>query len=89
MLEERLQMAASINIPISDGPLIQAPVIESVNGVLSASVDMVRAGLAGSGESVLYGNLPIYSNNAPPTSTSKTLNFAAAYQYLQPPINIR
>ncbi|RLT09725.1 MAG: hypothetical protein DWI24_09480 [Planctomycetota bacterium] len=47
MLEERLQMAASINIPISDGPLIQAPVIESVNGVLSASVDMVRAGLAG------------------------------------------
>ncbi|RLT09724.1 MAG: hypothetical protein DWI24_09475 [Planctomycetota bacterium] len=30
---------------------------------------------------MLYGNLPIYSNNAIPTSASKTLNFAAAYQY--------
>ena len=86
-LEERLQPAVVIVPPTSDGPLIQAPVIESVNGVLTASVDMVRAGIPGSGESILYGNQPLYSNTvapAPPTPGGppyNPANYAAAYQY--------
>ena len=80
-LEERLQPAVVIVPPTSDGPLIQAPVIESVNGVLTASVDMVRAGIPGSGESILYGNQPFYSNTISPDPNSGAANYAAAYQY--------
>ena len=80
-LEERLQPAVVIVPPTSDGPLIQAPVIESVNGVLTASVDMVRAGTPGSGESILYGNQPFYSNTISPDPNSGAANYAAAYQY--------
>lgn len=80
-LEERLQPAVVIVPPTSDGPLIQAPVIESVNGVLTASVDMVRAGIPGSGESILYGNQPLYSNTISPDPNSGAANYAAAYQY--------
>jgi hypothetical protein len=43
-LEDRIQMAAFFIPPQSDGDLIQAPVITSINGVLSTSMDMVRAG---------------------------------------------
>jgi len=80
-------MATLFIPPQSDGPLIQAPVITSVNGVLSATIDMVRAGIPGSGDSILYGNLPLYSNSQPPAPPSpgkvesNPLNFAAAYQY--------
>ena len=80
-LEARLQPAVVIVPPTSDGPLIQAPVIESVNGVLTASVDMVRAGIPGSGESILYGNQPFYSNTISPDPNSGAANYAAAYQY--------
>ncbi len=86
-LEDRA-VPASIFIPAaSDGPLIQAPVIESVNGVLSASVDMVRAGIPGSGESILYGNRPLYSNTQPEQPSFPggppylPANYAAAYQF--------
>ncbi|MBI1325617.1 multicopper oxidase domain-containing protein [bacterium] len=86
-LEDRA-VPASIFIPAaSDGSLIQAPVIESVNGVLSASVDMVRAGIPGSGESILYGNQPLYSNTKPEQPSFPggppylPANFAAAYQF--------
>lgn len=86
-LEDRA-VPASIYVPaVSDGSLIQAPVIESVNGVLSANVDMVRAGIPGSGDSILYGNLPLYSNTEPEQPTFKggppylPANFAAAYQF--------
>ncbi|MBJ7258624.1 MAG: multicopper oxidase domain-containing protein [Chthoniobacterales bacterium] len=77
----------------SDGDLIQAPVIEAVDGVLSASVDMIRAGAPGSGESILYGNRPLYSSTntppaigpggglPPPWPPYYPANFAAAYKY--------
>ncbi len=86
-LEDRA-VPAVIFIPgASDGSLIQAPVIESVNGVLSASVDMVRAGIPGSGDSILYGNLPLYSNTQPEQPTFPggppylPANYAAAYRF--------
>jgi len=71
----------------SDGSLIQAPVIEAVDGVLSASVDMIRAGAPGSGESILYGSKPLYSSTNTPPATGPggppyyPANFAAAYKY--------
>jgi len=86
-LEDRIQMAAFFIPPQSDGDLIQAPVITSINGVLSTSMDMVRAGIPGSGESILYGNKPLYSNTQPPPPPfpgrvqENPLNFAAAYQF--------
>ncbi|MFM7132126.1 MAG: multicopper oxidase domain-containing protein, partial [bacterium] len=70
--------------------MIQAPVIESQNGVLSASIDMVRAGIPGSGESVLYGNKPLYSNTQAPAPAKpggppyNAANYAAAYQVVFP-----
>lgn len=82
--------APALQIPnITHGPLIQAPIIQSVNGVLSARVDMVRAGLAGSSDSILYGNLPLYSNPIPAMPgvlpdfpiPQFPLNYAAAYQF--------
>jgi len=86
-LEDRA-VPAVIFIPgVGDGSLIQAPVIESVNGVLTASVDMVRAGIPGSGDSILYGNKPLYSNTQPEQPTFpggppyRPANYAAAYQF--------
>jgi FtsP/CotA-like multicopper oxidase with cupredoxin domain len=82
--------APSLQIPnTSDGLLIQAPIIESINGVLSAKVDMVRAGLVGSSDPILYGNLPLYSNPIAATPgylpdfpiPQFPLNYAAAYQF--------
>jgi hypothetical protein len=46
-LEARFLPAGPIFIPLaaeSDGPLLQPPIIKSVNGVLQANVDMIRAG---------------------------------------------
>src|SRR4051794_41165292 len=55
--------------PESDGALHEAPVIRAHNGVLKASVDMIRAGTPGSGRPTLYGNLPIFSNPEEPPPT--------------------
>lgn len=81
VLEDRLQPA--VLIPASDGAMIQAPVIESQNGVLNATFDMVRAGIPGSGESINYGSKPLYSNTLPAVPNSQA-NYAAAYQVVFP-----
>jgi hypothetical protein len=46
----------------SDGPLLQPPTIKSVNGVLKANVDMIRAGNPVSSTSILYGGKPLWSS---------------------------
>lgn len=85
-LEERLQPTAVI-VPASDGTLIQAPVIESVNGVLSASMNLVRAGAPGGTDSILYGNYPLFSNSTAPAPSQpggppyNAANYAAAFQF--------
>jgi FtsP/CotA-like multicopper oxidase with cupredoxin domain len=76
----------------SDGPLLQPPVIKSVNGVLKANVNMIRAGNQGSPVSILYGGKPLWSNSAPTPAPGSPdaggigfphfpLSFAAAYQF--------
>jgi FtsP/CotA-like multicopper oxidase with cupredoxin domain len=78
-----------IIIPVaSDGELIQAPIIESRNGVLNAKMELVRAGAPGSQDSILYGNRPLFSSPIPPTPGSLPgfpipqfpLCYVAAYQ---------
>src|SRR3954470_23038243 len=64
-LEARWLLAQVVQIPPaseSDGPLLQPPVIKSVNGVLQANVDMIRAAPPGGPTSVLYGGKPLWSN---------------------------
>jgi FtsP/CotA-like multicopper oxidase with cupredoxin domain len=95
-LEARWLLASVIQIPPaieSDGPLLQPPVIKSVNGVLQANVDMIRADVPGSPTSILYGGKPVWSNprilQPPPTPGTPGFppapafpeDFAAAYQY--------
>src|SRR4051794_16629599 len=56
-LEPRMLLAAVFIPPAdrSDGNLIEPPVIESVNGVLKADVNVVQAGYeSGNSPSVLY-----------------------------------
>ena len=69
-LEPRMLLAPVYIPPAdrSDGKLIAPPVIESVNGVLKAYVNVVQAGYpAGGSPSVLYGGKPAFSNpDAPP-----------------------
>jgi FtsP/CotA-like multicopper oxidase with cupredoxin domain len=70
VLEPRM-LLATVFIPPdaeSDGTLLEPPIIESVNGVLKANVDVVQAGyVSGSSPSVLYGGKPAWSNpNSPP-----------------------
>ena len=80
----------------SGGPLMQPPVIASRNGVLKATDTVIRAGIPGSGRSVLWGGLPTYSSPlVPPTSPLPSptpggppgapphfpLNFAAGFQF--------
>jgi FtsP/CotA-like multicopper oxidase with cupredoxin domain len=74
-LERRSMLAASnlFFFPSSiypSQPLQQMPVIASQNGVLSATVNMVSAGLAGEqgSNAILYGGQQVYSPN--PTATS-------------------
>lgn len=77
--------------PESGGALHEAPVIRAHNGVLKASVDMIRAGTPGSGRPTLYGNLPIFSNPEEPPPTPQgtarpphfPLNFAGGYRFTQ------
>src|SRR5438105_4042789 len=80
----------------SAGPLLQPPVITSQNRVLKATDTVIRAGIPGSGESVLWGGLPTYSSPlVPPPSPQANpvaggppaapphfpLNFAAGFQF--------
>jgi FtsP/CotA-like multicopper oxidase with cupredoxin domain len=90
------QTVTPIYVPsTSGGPLQQPPVITSRHGVLKATDTAIRAGLPGSGRSVLRGGLPVYSSPlVPPTSPQPSpypggppgapphfpLNFAAAVQ---------
>jgi FtsP/CotA-like multicopper oxidase with cupredoxin domain len=82
--------------PTSGGPLLQPPVITSRNGVLKATNTVIRAGIPGSGRSVLWGGQPTYSSPlVPPTSPLPSpnpggppgapphfpLNFAAGFQF--------
>jgi len=65
-------------------PLVQPPVIQSQNGVLSATVNMVSAGLAGEqgSNAILYGGQQVYSPN-PTANSGGPLNdavLAMAYQ---------
>ena len=65
-------------------PLQQMPVIASQNGVLSATVNMVSAGLAGEqgSNAILYGGQQVYSPN-PTANSGGPLNdavLAMAYQ---------
>lgn len=89
LLEERLQPAAVI-VPASDGPVLDIPVVQSQNGVLNLQLDMVRAGIPGSGESILYGSKPLYSNTQAPLPPKaggppyNPANYAAAYQVILP-----
>jgi FtsP/CotA-like multicopper oxidase with cupredoxin domain len=88
-LEDRLQPAVVV-VPASDGPAVDIPVVESQNGVLNLNLDMVRAGVPGSGESILYGSKPLYSNTQPPAPPTaggppyNPANYAAAYQVVFP-----
>jgi FtsP/CotA-like multicopper oxidase with cupredoxin domain len=72
----------------SDGALLEPPTIKSVNGVLKANVDMIRAGTPGSPISILYGGKPLWSNPSilekpgpPGPAPHLPLDFAAAYQF--------
>jgi FtsP/CotA-like multicopper oxidase with cupredoxin domain len=80
----------------SGGPLLQPPVITSRNGVLKATDTVIRAGIPGSGRSILWGGLPTYSSPlVPPTTPQQSptpggppgapphfpLNFAAGFQF--------
>src|SRR3954467_6937554 len=68
-LEPRMLLAAVFIPPIaeSDGALIEPPVIESVNGVLKADVDVVQAGyVSGASPSALYGGKPAWPKPDPP-----------------------
>jgi FtsP/CotA-like multicopper oxidase with cupredoxin domain len=80
--------------PESAGPLVEPPVIASRNGVLKAQDTVIRAGIPGSGRSVLWGGLPTYSSPltppdsplaAPPGPPAAPphfpLNFAAGFQF--------
>ena len=90
-LEARWLLAPVLQIPPaseSDGPLLQPPVIKSVNGVLQANVDMIRADPPGGPNSILYGGKPTWSNPSilspqppPGPAPSFPLLFAAAYQF--------
>ncbi|MFM7074867.1 MAG: multicopper oxidase domain-containing protein, partial [Planctomycetaceae bacterium] len=88
-LEQRSMLAAS-NLYFfpqdlyPTAPLVQPPVIQSQNGVLSATVNMVSAGLAGEqgSNAILYGGQQVYSPN-PTTNSGGPLNdavLAMAYQ---------
>src|SRR5438270_1765964 len=89
-LEARWLLAPVLQIPAaseSDGPLLQPPVINSVNGVLQANVDMIRADPPG-GTSILYGGKPTWSNPSiltppltPGPAPSFPLLYSAAYQF--------
>jgi len=74
----------------SDGPLLDPPVISSVDHVLKADVTLLRAGPPGSGVSTLYGSEPLHSNpklrppSPGPGPPKFPLNFAAAYQFTLP-----
>ena len=87
-LEPRMLLAPVYIPPAdrSDGNLIAPPVIESVNGVLKATVNVVQAGYgSGNSPSVLYGGKPAFSNpDAPPgpgPAPHIPLNFTAGYQF--------
>lgn len=88
------QAMTPIFVPLtSGGPLLQPPVITSRHGVLKATDTATRAGIPGSGRTVLWGGAPMYSSPlVPPTSPLKDafgtaapphfpLNFAAAFQF--------
>ena len=88
-LEQRSMLAASnLHFFPQDlyptSPLVQPPVIQSQNGVLSATVNMVSAGLAGGqgSNAILYGGQQVYSPN-PTANSGGPLNdavLAMAYQ---------
>jgi FtsP/CotA-like multicopper oxidase with cupredoxin domain len=80
----------------SGGELLQPPVIASRHGVLKATDTAIRAGIPGSGRSVLWGGLPTYSSPLVPPTTPQAspypggppgapphfpLNFAAGFQF--------
>jgi suppressor of ftsI len=82
--------------PVSGEPLLQPPVITSRHGVLKAQDAVIRAGIPGSGRSVLWGGRAMYSSPlTPPTSPQKNpvpggppaapphfpMNFAAGFQF--------